>query len=371
MAASSLALPPWTAICATKPPDRKAVLIDGLLRCGHVALLAAKGKTGKSWSAIELACAVATGGYWFGRKCTRGRVLYIDPEIDPRSLDNRFHAVCEAMHIDSAKVDANVFKWPLRGVESANMSNIIHDLKILEPKIILAIIDSASCFVEGDENSSVDIRRFSAKVLEVSAITGAAVLLVHHYGKGAAGDRETADRARGSSVWLDFPDCTLFLTEVFPPSGEPADYLNDGERAFVLETGGLREFSTPEPTRLLFAFPVHRVDDDGITEDWKPSSSARKGGKAAGEVNRQRSANRASRCELALASEFIAQGIGADGIPATEAATIVSDAIGEAVNAQTLKSYIEASEWFNVEQVSPRRWKVVPKRVLEDQPTIY
>ena len=308
-----LKLPKWERVQAVDPPKRNPSLVHGVLRRGHIGMLAGKGKSGKSWAAIELSIAVATGGEWFGWKCEQGRVLYIDPEIDRKSLDNRFAEVCDALGVDRSKLDGLVFKWSLRGVEKAGMQTIIHDLVVRGERFDLVIIDSASCFVDGDENKAHDLRRFEAKVHAVSYFTGAAVLLIHHYGKGNAGDRDAADRARGSSVWLDFPDAPLYLTEIFPAEGEPADYLDDGARAFILEAGGLREFANAQPKHVIFKHPAHRVDEAGITDGWKPRSSQGDGGKQTAKLNQARKEATHARLVSMLLSYCYREGVGLDG----------------------------------------------------------
>lgn len=363
-----LLLPPWEQVRAVDPPRRAPVLIDGILRCGHVGLIAGKGKSGKSWSGIELSVAVATGGEWFGHKCARGRVMFIDPELDRRSMHNRFAKVCRAMGIDPAEVEASTVLWGLRGVTKTNgepptVADLAHDVeaRCSLGDFALVVIDSASCFIEGDENSSVDVRRFFAHVLRIARTTGAAVFVIHHFGKNDAGDRSSIDRSRGSSVWGDSPDAPLSLTEIFPKEGKPSDYLADGERAFALEDSGLREFPGMEPLHLIFSYPVHRIDAEGITADWRPRTSQGRGGKKTGEGNRSKSEARADRCIIALLAEFVREGIGSEGITATDAADLVSEAIGETVKPATLKRYVEDSDALDVYQKSPRRWLVVPR----------
>lgn len=368
--APKLLLPPWEQVRAVDPPKRAPVLIDGILRRGHVALLAGKGKTGKSWSGIELSVAVATGGSWFGHKCARGRTLYIDPELDRPSMHNRFAKVSRAMGADPAEVDANVVLWGLRGIMNAKgapptIADIAHDVEArCKPgDFALVVIDTASCFIEGgDENSSVDVRRFFVNVMRIPRATGASCFLIHHYGKGDAGDRVSIDRARGSSVWGDSPDAPLSLTEIFPKEGKPGDYLAEGECAFVLEDGGLREFPSMEPLHIIFSYPVHRVDVEGITAEWKPRTSQRSGGKKTGDGNRSKSEARADRCIIALLAEFVREGIGSEGMTASDAADLVSEVIGETVKPATLKHYVEDSDALDVYQKSPRRWLVVPRR---------
>lgn len=359
-------LPPWDSVRAKNPPRRSPELISGLLRRGHVMMLAGKGKTGKSWAAIQLSVAVATGGEWLGHKCESGGVLYIDPEIDPKSLDNRFSAVCEAAGADPRQVGYRVSKWSLRGVEGACMTSILHDLEhyTVPGQYALVVFDSASVFLEGDENSSVDVRRFAAKVLQVAAVTGASVLLVHHYGKGAAGDKAAADRARGSSVWLDFPDVALFITGVCPPSGEPSDYLEENTHASILECGGQREFAQPEPVRLLFHYPIHSVDLEGITEGWKPNSAQSKGGKQKSISSKTDEEAKLAHAEAELLAVFYSEHVGSDGVSLKEAAEIVG------VDPRTLEARLAGSNRFEIVATSPRkrrvRAKVAPRPVQSE-----
>ena len=124
-----LRLPPWNNVRATNPPKRNPPLIHGIVRRGHVMLIGGKGKGSKTWTAIELSVAVAVGGKWFGFDCEQGRVLYIDPEMDRKSLDGRFHDVAEALygHVP-AEVDG-IVKWCLRGaLTSSDKAPTIEDL---------------------------------------------------------------------------------------------------------------------------------------------------------------------------------------------------------------------------------------------------
>lgn len=365
MPADALRLPSWESVRAVDPPKRPPALIEGILRRGHTMLLAGKAKSGKSWAGIALSVAVATGGEWMGRKCGQGAVIYIDPELDPRSLDNRFARVAEAMGADPSAIDAKVLKWCIRGLVLKNgnpptIADISHDICLRKPEgVALIVIDSASCFVEGDENASRDVRSLFGYVNSIAQATGAAVAVIHHFGKGAAGDRDAIDRARGSSVWGDAPDVVLILTEVFPPSGEAADYLPERSRAFVLDST-LREYPEAEPMRLIYEYPLHRIDTEGITAEWKPKSGAQTGGRKAGESQAAKAEVRSMKCELALMQAFYKEGIGAEGMEATKAAEVCAEFLGEAIKPATVKGYVESSEVFDVWQKSPRRWLVVP-----------
>ena len=48
------------------PPALPAVLIEGILRCGHKMLISGASKTGKSFLLMELCIAIAEGLSWLG-----------------------------------------------------------------------------------------------------------------------------------------------------------------------------------------------------------------------------------------------------------------------------------------------------------------
>lgn len=377
--ASCPRLPPWQAVRASNPPKAAPELIEGLLRMGHIGLIVAKAKSSKSWAAVALSIAVVTGGEWFGHRCQRGRVLFVDPELDPRSLDRRFHKAAEAMGADATAADADVARLSLRGVtvadrgaaRAATLADVAHDLNIYletgslrQGDLALIVLDSCGALLAGmgDENSSGDVRAFFNVCLGIARATGAAVLLVHHEGKARSGDRDAADRGRGSSVWTDAPDLVLSLVETFPPSGEASNFLQKGERAFVLEVAAIREFPPADPLRLIWRYPLLVEDAEGVTDGWKPRSSAQTAGRASGDARRVKSQERAVTCTMALLAHMYRHGTdSAEGIPASEAAEICSEAVGTPIKAQTLKAYVEQSEWLDVYQRSPQRWAVVPR----------
>lgn len=350
--------PPWVPACASNPPSLQPPLVDNLIRQGHIALMSGKGKSGKTFSAIELALALAVGGEWFGHACAKGRTLFIDPECKPEEFHDRLEKVCGAMGIDTRIADASIDYWNLRGQTSkTKMPQIIGAISAAGTDAALIVIDSVSMFVEGDENSSVDVRRLNDLVNDLSMQTDAAILLIHHYGKGSAGDRAATDRARGSSVWLDAPDHVFTLTEIHPPSGEASDYLGgDGNTALAFEVVGQRTFKMEKPTHIIWKYPTHRVDAEGVTTEWKPKSAQRTGGKSTAEVNRAKSEKDSTELVLKLLQHFYLNNIGSEGVLFADAARAIE------TSAPTLKKAIEAcgSDYFTIHKPSPRKTVIVP-----------
>lgn len=78
----------WNDLPELAPP-----LIDGVLRQGHKMLVAGPSKAGKSFALIELCCAIAEGREWLGFKCTQGKIMYVNLELDRASCLHRFKDV--------------------------------------------------------------------------------------------------------------------------------------------------------------------------------------------------------------------------------------------------------------------------------------
>ena len=95
-------------------PDLAPPLIDGVLRQGHKMLIAGPSKAGKSFSLIELCIAISEGRKWLCWDCAKGKVLYVNLELDRASCLHRFKDVYNALRISPENIH-NIDVWNLRG----------------------------------------------------------------------------------------------------------------------------------------------------------------------------------------------------------------------------------------------------------------
>ena len=102
----------WDDLTELSPP-----LIDGVLRQGHKMLLAGPSKAGKSFALIELCICIAEGRPWLGWSCTRGRVMYVNLELDRASCLHRFKDVYQRLGWEPHNLK-NIDIWNLRGRSS-------------------------------------------------------------------------------------------------------------------------------------------------------------------------------------------------------------------------------------------------------------
>ena len=242
------------------PPPLPEELIYGVLRRGHKMLISGDSKSGKSFLLMELAICIAEGREWLGFRCRKGRVLYVNFEIDPASAIHRILDIYHRMDLPSRNLD-DLLIWNLRGK--------VMDLEKLTPKLIrrvgdmgldAIIVDPIYKVITGDENNASEMGQFCNYFDKIAADTGCAVIYCHHHSKGAQGNKKAMDRASGSGVFARDPDAQLDVTELVLGESEynritPAA----GARPFRLSCT-LREFANPGPVNLWFSWPVHFVD---------------------------------------------------------------------------------------------------------------
>lgn len=314
----------WDDLPALSPP-----LIDGVLRQGHKMLLAGPSKAGKSYALIELCIAIAEGKKWLQWNCAKGKVMYVNLELDRASCLHRFKDVYESMHIKPANLN-NIDIWNLRG-KSVPMDRLAPKLirRAAKKDYIAIIIDPIYKVITGDENSADQMAHFCNQFDIVCSDLGAAVIYCHHHSKGGQGQKRSMDRASGSGVFARDPDALLDLIELeigeellaqkknefscracidtldkYSDSWEDhvsqddmcsavqmkkaCDSHLEGIQAREAEAavrmaekraesltawrieGTLREFPKFAPVNLWFDYPAHSLDQSGVLQDVQP-----------------------------------------------------------------------------------------------------
>ena len=246
-------------------PPLKPVLIEGILRQGHKMLLVSSSKAGKTFALIELAISIAEGMRWLGFRCESGDVLYLNMELDEASFDDRFRNVYNAMELPNPHPE-HIDMVHLRGkAESLEklVPQIVHAAKrkaytaiILDPIYKLGI---------GDENAAKEVSLF-CNAIDKLANTGASVIYAHHHSKGAQGQKAAMDRASGSGVFARDADALLDMIELsIPDDSKDAIRARYGEKATAWRLDmTLREFARQDPVSVIFSYPLHEIDEDGL-----------------------------------------------------------------------------------------------------------
>lgn len=314
-------------------PEKAPPLIEGLLRQGHKMLMAGPSKAGKSFALIGLTIAVAEGKQWLGFNCTKGKVLYVNLELDRASALHRFKDVYDA-HGWPAENLANIDIWNLRG-KSVPMDKLAPKLirRAAKQNYIAVIIDPIYKVLTGDENSADQMAHFTNQFDKIATELGCSVIYCHHHSKGTQGGKKSMDRASGSGVFARDPDALIDLTEleiteallkqeegkascsVYAKYLEKHNFDYFDERvsqddllsvsamddhtktaiphlmeAILQEInqvlhkvkirsawrveGTLREYASFDPVNMWFEYPIHKVDEVGSLKDVEPEGEA-------------------------------------------------------------------------------------------------
>lgn len=195
-------------------PDLAPPLIEGVLRQGHKMLIAGPSKAGKSYALIEMCIAIAEGRPWLGWQCAKGRVLYVNLELDRASCLHRFKDVYAKLNLPPSHLNS-IDIWNLRGVTEP-MDKLAPKLirRAKKGSYIAVVIDPIYKVITGDENSADQMAHFCNQFDKVCTQLGCAVIYCHHHSKGNQGGKRSMDRASGSGVFARDPDALLDMVEL-------------------------------------------------------------------------------------------------------------------------------------------------------------
>ena len=194
---------------APAPPQ----IIRGVLHQGGKMILAGTSKSNKSWSLLDLAIAVASGQEWWGHRCEKSRVAYLNFELAPWAMAERMRAL-RAARPECATSPGMLHFWHLRGHNA--------DLTVLRPQLEtelsrhqfgLIILDPAYKLLGNrDENSNGEIASLMNEFEALAQKTGAAIVIAHHFAKGDSSAKTSIDRMSGAGVWSRDPDSLFILS---------------------------------------------------------------------------------------------------------------------------------------------------------------
>lgn len=200
---------------APAPPPQ---VIEGLLHQGCKMILGGTSKSNKSWCLLDLALSVASGEKWWGHRCARMPVVYINFELPRWSIGQRINALAGARP-ECQGLGDTLALWNLRG-RSADLSRLRPKLEeqLARHAFGLIILDPAYKLLgERDENANGEIASLMNEFEALAQSSGAAVVVAHHFAKGDSSAKTAIDRMSGAGAWARDPDSILILT----PHEEP------------------------------------------------------------------------------------------------------------------------------------------------------
>jgi len=167
---------------------------------------------GKTWLALEMLLAVASGRPCLGKfKVKQMPVLLMEEEGSERNLKRRLHAMARARAMTPADT-ANIHFGIRQGVKIPQNTPEITRYCHAEG-IGLIIFDSLRRFHGMDENSSSEMQAVLDSFAALHTLTESSLILIHHLGKGSreTDHRPVFERMRGSSDFWAWRDCIIGL----------------------------------------------------------------------------------------------------------------------------------------------------------------
>ena len=253
-----------------QPPPERAWILKQCLPTGKAGMLTARGGTGKSQFALQMAASVASGedcmGQWVVEQPRK--VIYLAAEDDESELHRRVHNVTNAMAKDAKDTEAfhaalrqNLFVKSMVGRDN-RMTSIEYGREVTETEYVgrllhtfagygpfgLIIIDPASRFRGGNENAAEDATRFVETLERLATATGATVLVIHHVNKWSGRDGEQVqEAARGSSAFTDGVRWQMNLAGVTTAEAKEFSIPEEERGYYLTATVTKNNYAPPQP----------------------------------------------------------------------------------------------------------------------------
>jgi len=172
------------------------LLIDKCIERGTVTSIFGAAKSGKSFIAIDMACAVASGRTFYGYTTKPATVLYLAGE--------GFTGVGRRIKSHEQHHDYSLKNKPLlvsnRGTrigdteDFKNLQEVCRAIQEEHGSIGMIIVDTLARNYGLNENSTEDMNKFIQHIDDLKEEFNASIIIVHHTGHGSGA------RSRGSSV---------------------------------------------------------------------------------------------------------------------------------------------------------------------------
>jgi AAA domain-containing protein len=192
---------------------KKPMLIDEIMAAGST-LLIGKPKKGKSWMALEISLAVATGTAFMGYAVTQGDVLYLALEDNRHRIQSRMRTVCNAKGVPvPGNVRFGTIEDKVPGMDNGFVDRLRRHFERY-PHCRLVIVDTLKTVrpakTRGEDSYEHDRRALDPFTHMMADFPGKSVIVVHHARK--AGTLDVHDSASGTTGLVGAVDQAWFLT---------------------------------------------------------------------------------------------------------------------------------------------------------------
>jgi len=191
--------------------ETPAWLVDSLWADQAVGFIGGTPKSGKTWLALELAVAVASGRPCLGQYPVRrrGHVLLYAAEDSAEAIKHRTAGIAAARGVENFDQLAVglITEHSLRLDHTEHQQRLAATLERLRPRLL--VLDPLVRLHHADENSAGDISFLLDGLRQMQRRFSVAIVLVHHVRKAAAD--QPGQSLRGSGDLHAWSDSNLYL----------------------------------------------------------------------------------------------------------------------------------------------------------------
>lgn len=187
------------------PPE---YVVDGLLEHGGLSCIIGPPGVGKSSVSLDMACHIATGRPWQGRKTLKTRVMYLPGEglagaVQRIKAWGYMHDMPDEVIDDGLRLGNAIIQLGASKEAWGALAEYI-----IRQQIGLVIFDTfARMALDVEENSATEMGKAVIRFDHIRRLTNAGVLIVHHTAKG------NPSSGRGSSALMGALESELLVTE--------------------------------------------------------------------------------------------------------------------------------------------------------------
>jgi len=189
----------------TFPEGREDWLIEGLWANEAVGCIGGIPKAGKTWLALEMALAVASGRPCLGHFHVHnpGPVILFCAEDGPRAVQERVAGLAKARDIDFARLAVGWIDAATIWLDDeTHQKRLALTVAAMKPRLL--VLDPLVRLHRGDENSAGDIASVLGFLRGLQREYHVAIVLVHHVRKSGASEPGQALRGSGDlHAWGD------------------------------------------------------------------------------------------------------------------------------------------------------------------------
>lgn len=198
-------------------------LVRGVIPRGEIGMVFGAGNSGKTFFTFDLACAIARGVPWRGKRTKQGLCVYVVAE-GASGFRSRARAYAKEQGIPLEGLGVGVIADAPNLTQATDMLYVDAALEAFGFPVLFVVDTLVASTPGANENSGEDMGVALAHCKGISRKTGAMVVLVHHTGKDATRG------ARGWSGWLPAADCVIEVEDTDGRKTATVVKQKDGEK---------------------------------------------------------------------------------------------------------------------------------------------